>query len=513
MGLAGKPIRFVDPRGGTALPSKSDSFTGNAITDLFKRLSFLPTLDSSSIGIDLTILPMLRMKTPSTNPLFQSDGIIENMRHLLTKDTKPFPTMLASDGQSGLTVAEKIHFERKIEDFLTKATKGESVEIALNSIVTLRYDPNKTVIRGEQVLPAFELEFHMNAPNHGVSPYANLQEVGHWFYKVMEVYAILRQNYLKRIETERRIEQFLPIEARHINRNFKIVVFYPDEQTQRSLMEWVENKLDQIDTGLETFYTTWSNKLITLAEYETATEPLFTEIQDLSNLFNEIESMTANAVQFSEDMLRLVRRFHDFKNVPGQVVFFLDNMWQLKLQEVPDTGQILHSMEYLRPPHDIEHLMTGLYALNPKEMEKKNGVKLEIHIDLPPEIVTMRLSKAARKLLIRALTNPVTNGLKFGATTVIVTVELGGIDRQGQRYLAFTIEDNGCGMNADTLLKYSKERNRAPGVEAIPGTGLGAWSFRNSLGMLGGFIGWLSSGIGVGTKIRFEIPIPRLKSE
>jgi signal transduction histidine kinase/CheY-like chemotaxis protein len=136
-----------------------------------------------------------------------------------------------------------------------------------------------------------------------------------------------------------------------------------------------------------------------------------------------------------------------------------------------------------------------------RPLAEKNGSSLELHY--PPDIGSMRadLTKVRQSLL-----NLVSNACKFTKQgRVDVSVER--LERDGRKWVAFTVKDTGIGMTPDQINKVFDPFTQADAstTRKYGGTGLGLALSRRFAHMMGGEIE-LESEYGKGSTFRMLLP-------
>ncbi|MEO0947585.1 MAG: ATP-binding protein [Cyanobacteria bacterium J06641_5] len=106
-----------------------------------------------------------------------------------------------------------------------------------------------------------------------------------------------------------------------------------------------------------------------------------------------------------------------------------------------------------------------------------------------------------RKLLTQALTNLLSNALKYSTNDSTVTLQVTGTETQ----LTFEVRDRGIGIPADYLPQLFQSFARGSNVGTIPGTGLGLFIVKTHVNLLGGKIE-IDSEDSVGTTAIVRLP-------
>ena len=117
------------------------------------------------------------------------------------------------------------------------------------------------------------------------------------------------------------------------------------------------------------------------------------------------------------------------------------------------------------------------------------------------------LVRADRQRIGRAVTNLVTNALKYSSGDSRVRVLLTG----EQREVAISVEDHGIGIDADALPRVFERFYRACGVTGPDGLGLGLYITRLLVEAHGGRVS-ASSVKGAGSTFLFTLPIAPARS-
>jgi signal transduction histidine kinase len=129
-----------------------------------------------------------------------------------------------------------------------------------------------------------------------------------------------------------------------------------------------------------------------------------------------------------------------------------------------------------------------------------SGVRAELRFEVPDGL----LASAHRQTLVQALTNLVSNALKFVApgTVPVVTVraqEVGSMVR-------ISIEDNGIGIADTAQGRIFNVFERLHSEEEFPGTGIGLAIVKKGIERMGGNVG-VSSAPGAGSTFHVELPL------
>jgi signal transduction histidine kinase len=124
----------------------------------------------------------------------------------------------------------------------------------------------------------------------------------------------------------------------------------------------------------------------------------------------------------------------------------------------------------------------------------------ELHFEVPEGL----LVRGHRQTLVLALTNLVSNALKFVApgVTPVVRVkaeESGGVAR-------VSVEDNGIGIAESAQARIFSVFERLHGEEEFPGTGIGLAIVKKGVERMGGSVG-VESAPGEGSAFRVELPL------
>jgi signal transduction histidine kinase len=129
-----------------------------------------------------------------------------------------------------------------------------------------------------------------------------------------------------------------------------------------------------------------------------------------------------------------------------------------------------------------------------------SGVRAELRFEVPDRL----LASAHRQTLVQALTNLVSNAVKFVApgVTPVVTVraqEVGSVVR-------ISIEDNGIGIADTAQGRIFNVFERLHSEEEFPGTGIGLAIVKKGIERMGGNVG-VSSTPGAGSTFHVELPL------
>lgn len=123
----------------------------------------------------------------------------------------------------------------------------------------------------------------------------------------------------------------------------------------------------------------------------------------------------------------------------------------------------------------------------------------ELRIDVPDGL----LARAHRQTFVQALTNLVSNAVKFVAPGATPVVRIGA-QRVGGA-VRITIADNGIGIAESAQGRIFNVFERLHGEEEFPGTGIGLAIVKKGIERMGGSVG-VSSAPGSGSTFRIELP-------
>jgi PAS domain S-box-containing protein len=123
----------------------------------------------------------------------------------------------------------------------------------------------------------------------------------------------------------------------------------------------------------------------------------------------------------------------------------------------------------------------------------------------PPAIVQASVD---RKLLRQALTNLISNAIKYSSPGSEVDIAM-GIERQG---VFIEIRDQGIGIPKEDQARLFEPFHRGRNAEVIPGTGLGLSIARQAVRAHGGNI-QVESTVGVGTRFTVWLPLVMVREQ
>jgi signal transduction histidine kinase len=125
--------------------------------------------------------------------------------------------------------------------------------------------------------------------------------------------------------------------------------------------------------------------------------------------------------------------------------------------------------------------------------------RAELRVDVPDGL----LVKAHRQTFVQALTNLVSNAVKFVAPDTTPFVRIGA--QQTGPVVRVTIEDNGIGIAETAQGRIFNVFERLHSEEEFPGTGIGLAIVRKGVERMGGSVG-LNSAPGAGSTFYVELP-------
>jgi signal transduction histidine kinase len=123
---------------------------------------------------------------------------------------------------------------------------------------------------------------------------------------------------------------------------------------------------------------------------------------------------------------------------------------------------------------------------------------LVVHVEIEPGLPAIKVDRVA---FFRAVSNIIHNAYKF--------TEEGGINiliRQMPGSVSFSFSDTGIGIPPDDQVRLGESHFRGSNTEGIPGTGLGLWTARQLVELMGGRLD-ISSREGVGTTMTLNFPV------
>jgi signal transduction histidine kinase len=123
----------------------------------------------------------------------------------------------------------------------------------------------------------------------------------------------------------------------------------------------------------------------------------------------------------------------------------------------------------------------------------------ELRVEVPGNL----LVRAHRQTFVQALTNLVSNAVKFVAPGVAPEVRIGA--QQMGSMVRVTIEDNGIGIAEQAQARIFNVFERLHSEEEFPGTGIGLAIVKKGVERMGGSVG-VSSAPGAGATFRVELP-------
>jgi signal transduction histidine kinase len=126
--------------------------------------------------------------------------------------------------------------------------------------------------------------------------------------------------------------------------------------------------------------------------------------------------------------------------------------------------------------------------------------RAELHVEAPAGLRV----RGHRQTLVQALTNLVSNAVKFVAPGVRPTVTL-RIEQLGTM-VRISVQDNGIGIPESAQGRIFNVFERLHGEEAFPGTGIGLAIVKKGVERMGGTVG-VSSKPGAGSTFQVELPV------
>jgi signal transduction histidine kinase len=208
-----------------------------------------------------------------------------------------------------------------------------------------------------------------------------------------------------------------------------------------------------------------------------------------------------------QERLRLARELHDqtgqqltgvilqIKNVENSV----REVERTELREVrrnlEKVGQVLHHVAWELRPASIDELgLADALANYIAEWAQQYKIEGDFHCNaLDLGEISEEVGTAIYRVVQEALNNVVKHAQN--ATSVSVVIE------RSDRRLRLTIEDDGCGFDADSLRVLTKNRS----------SGLGLAGIRERLTLIGAELE-IESSIGIGTTIFARIPVEKLEA-
>ena len=129
---------------------------------------------------------------------------------------------------------------------------------------------------------------------------------------------------------------------------------------------------------------------------------------------------------------------------------------------------------------------------------QSHRVRTDLAPDLPP------LAADAQKMQ-QALTNIVSNSIKYSAPGTPITVQARLERRDGRLMVAVRVRDQGLGMTPQQQAQVFDAFYRVDRDSSVPGSGLGMTILKEIVDLHGGQI-TLESQLGVGTEVTLYLP-------
>ncbi len=268
-------------------------------------------------------------------------------------------------------------------------------------------------------------------------------------------------------------------------------------------ISWLKVHADKLELGekkdvhvLVTFNDITNLKLKNQKLQESnATKDKFISIMahDLKSSFNVIMGYTellkeTGAEHGLESVEEMASHTH---NSAIHTLGLLDNLLEWSRAQ---TGSMKFNPEYLSLAKLLDHVL-----IMQQDIAKKKSVNLFTDFKSCGKVF------ADRNMMSTILRNVISNALKFTHAGGSVIVNC----RKTHNALHISVQDNGIGMNQDTMqsLFLSSDISSVPGTEGEKGTGLGLNICKEFVGQHNGQI-YAESEPGKGTTIHIEIPMP-----
>src|SRR5262249_6573276 len=143
--------------------------------------------------------------------------------------------------------------------------------------------------------------------------------------------------------------------------------------------------------------------------------------------------------------------------------------------------------DIVRQPVDLSRVVSEA-RVQVEDAMRGSGAELKIDEPLPPVI-------GHRPVLVQAVTNLLTNALKFIGPGVAPRVHVSTEKRDG--HVRLWVEDNGIGIAPQHKERIFKMFERLHSITTYPGTGIGLAIVRKGIERMGGHVG-VESQVGAG---------------
>ncbi|WP_306397935.1 sensor histidine kinase [Telluria beijingensis] len=144
-------------------------------------------------------------------------------------------------------------------------------------------------------------------------------------------------------------------------------------------------------------------------------------------------------------------------------------------------------------PDLVAHTLAGLEGLG-----QSHRVRTELAADLPP-------LAADRQKIQQALTNIVSNSIKYSAPDTPIVIEAWMSQFEGRPMTAIRVRDQGIGMTPQQQAQVFDAFYRVDRASTVPGSGLGMTILKEIVDLHGGRIA-IDSALGAGTEVTLYLP-------
>ncbi|MEO8607873.1 MAG: PAS domain-containing sensor histidine kinase [Chloroflexota bacterium] len=227
------------------------------------------------------------------------------------------------------------------------------------------------------------------------------------------------------------------------------------------------------------------------------------ELRDLKNRFismmsHELRTPLA-AIRLANDMLKMYgdqltpeEKWESYETIDQQVAYLNELVGDvMTISRADFTGaefepELLDLETYCR---DVIEEISLAYQMQRRIDFSGTDTRVEVNVD--------------PKLLRRALTNLLTNAIKYSPEDKPIKVSLNIDDKQA----VIRVSDQGIGIPADDLKHLFEPFHRAANVGKIQGTGLGLAIAKQAIELHGGTL-TVESTVNVGTTFTVRLPLP-----
>jgi len=213
---------------------------------------------------------------------------------------------------------------------------------------------------------------------------------------------------------------------------------------------------------------------------------------------HELRTPMASVLGFSELLLK--RHFEPAEgrqliavvhSQAARLVNLINEM--LDLARIESGGQEGLDMRVLNASTILEVTLSGLTGLGADHRVRSLSGE------------NLLLLKADASKLQQALTNIISNALKYSDSSSEIVIELFETSLDGKAAIGFRVTDQGIGMTLEEQMQIYKPFFRAHGASDATGTGLGMTIFKEIIDLHGGSVE-IKSIVGSGTTVTFVLP-------